>query len=147
MKTVSVHPIDSAAPELATALESAGLPTDDLTEGGRSFFALEESGRPVGFGGFELYGDDVLLRSVVVLPELRGRGYGRAVTEAVLAQARSAGARQAYLLTTTAESFFEHEGFARIERTAAPASILGTTQATTICATAALFTRPLGAHG
>src|SRR5690348_17695589 len=55
----SVHPIDCAEPELAAALESAGLPTDDLTEGGRSFFALEDAGRPVGFGGFELYGENM----------------------------------------------------------------------------------------
>lgn len=137
------HPIAADAPELVAALEGAGLPIEDLGEGGRSFFAFEAEGRPVGFGGFELYGEDALLRSVLVLPEARGKGYGRAVTEAVLARAREAGARRAYLLTTTAGAFFEHEGFALIERSAAPASILGTRQAATICSTAALLARAL----
>jgi len=135
------------APELAAALAGAGLPTEDLEGGGRSFFAFEDNGRPVGFGGFELYGEDALLRSIVVLHEARGKGYGRAVTEAVLARAHQAGARTAYLLTTTAQAFFEHDGFKRIERAAAPASILATTQATTICATAALLARPIVRHG
>lgn len=143
---MQLRPIAADAPELAAALAAADLPTEDLTAGSGSFFAVEDAGRPIGFGGFELYGPDVLLRSMVVLPEFRGRGYGRAATEAMLARAAHGGARQAYLLTTTAEAFFEGAGFARVERSAAPASILGTTQATTICATAALLTRPLSAH-
>jgi N-acetylglutamate synthase-like GNAT family acetyltransferase len=132
---------------LAAALAAAGLPTEDLEDGGRSFFAFEDNGRPIGFGGFELYGEDALLRSVVILQEARGMGYGRAVTEAVLARAHEAGARTAYLLTTTAEAFFEHDGFRRVERSTAPASILATRQATTICATAALLARPIVRHG
>jgi len=143
---VELHPVVANAPELVAALEDADLPTEDLGESGRTFFAFEDAGRRIGFGGFELYGEDVLLRSVVVLPEARGKGYGHAVTEAVLGRAREAGARNAFLLTTTAESFFEHEGFARIERATAPASILATKQATTICSTAALLARSLAAH-
>lgn len=141
-----VRAIAPDSPDLVAALEAAQLPTEDLNDGGRTFFAVERAGRPVGFGGFELYGEDALLRSIVVLPEARGRGYGRRVTEAVLARAREAGARTAYLLTTTAEAFFEHEGFTPLERRSAPASILATRQATTICSTAALLTRPIARH-
>lgn len=143
---LAAHPVAADAPELVAALEGASLPTEDLGGGGRLFFAFEDAGRAVGFGGFELYGEDMLLRSVVVLPEARGQGYGHAVTEAVLGAAHKAGARRAFLLTTTAESFFQHEGFAHIERACAPASILATKQAMTICSTAALLTRPLGIH-
>lgn len=140
---MDIRAISAETPELLAALEAAQLPTEDLRDSGHTFFAFEDGGRPVGFGGFELYGRDVLLRSVVVLHDLRGQGYGRAVTDAVLTRARDAGARRAYLLTTTAEAFFEHEGFIRIERSEAPAAILGTKQATTICSTAALLTRSL----
>ena len=144
---MDVRSIAPDAPQLVAALEAAHLPTEDLGEADRAFFAFEEAGRSIGFGGFELYGEDVLVRSVVVLPEARGQGFGRAVTEAVLARAHQAGARRAYLLTTTAESFFAHEGFAPIERTGAPPSILATKQATTICSTAALLARPIIRHG
>jgi N-acetylglutamate synthase-like GNAT family acetyltransferase len=140
---MELRAIPADAPQLSAALEAAELPTEDLREDGRRFFAIEDDGRTVGYGGFEIYGPDVLLRSVVVLPELRGRGYGRAVTEAVLTEAAKAGGRNAFLLTTTAEDFFEHEGFGRIERSGAPASILATKQATTICSTASLLARPI----
>jgi N-acetylglutamate synthase-like GNAT family acetyltransferase len=140
METRSI-PADAA--DLKAALEAASLPTGDLTEGGRRFFRCEDDGRVVGYGGYELYGEHALLRSVVVLPESRGRGYGRQVAEGVLEHARQAGARNAFLLTTSAEAFFEHAGFRRIERASAPASILATRQAATICSTAALLTRPI----
>ena len=111
------------------------------------FFAFEEAGRPVGFGGFELCGAHALLRSMVVLPGMRGRGLGRSLAERVLEHARLAGATDAYLLTTTAESFFERTGFRRIDRSMAPREILETRQATSICTTAALLVRPLAQHG
>lgn len=136
-------PVSPDSPDLITALEAAHLPTEDLSDGGRVFFAFENEGRRIGFGGFELYGDDALLRSVVVLPGMRGKGIGRDLTEAVLACARYAGARRAWLFTNTAEAFFERRGFLPVDRAGAPASILATRQATTICSTAPLLMRPL----
>jgi arsenate reductase len=58
-------------------------------------------------------------------------------------RAHEAGARTAYLLTTNAESFFKNLGFNSVPRADAPASILGTRQATSICSTATLLKRPL----
>lgn len=139
----TLRPIVADAPELAIALAAADLPTEDLADGGRTFFALDEGGGPVAYGGYELYGDNVLLRSVVVLPAQRGKGHGRAVTEAVLADATTAGARRAFLLTTTAADFFGREGFSPLDRRDAPAAILATRQATTICSTATLLARSL----
>lgn len=139
----TLRPISADAAELAAALEAADLPTADLVDAGRTFYALDESDRPVGYGGYELYGEEALLRSVVVLPGERGKGYGRAVTDAVLSKATEAGARRAFLLTTTAEDFFAHEGFSPIERRDAPDAILATKQATTICSSATLLARSL----
>ena len=147
MATLAGTAIPADAPELRAALDAAALPTEDIDGGGRTFFRFTDEGRPVGYGGYELYGEDVLLRSVVVLPDERGKGYGRALTEDVLARAAASGARQAYLLTTTAESFFQHAGFIEIARTDAPNAILATKQATTICSSAALLTRPITPRG
>jgi len=135
--------IAADAPDLRSALETAELPTDDIAEPGRSFFRYDDGGEPVGYGGYELHGEHVLLRSVVVLPTRRGKGLGRDLAEAVLAEAAAAGARRAWLLTTTAEDFFVHWGFSRIHRNTAPQAILETRQAATICTTAALLTRTL----
>jgi N-acetylglutamate synthase-like GNAT family acetyltransferase len=129
------------APDFRSALLGAALPTDDLADPGRTYFRFAIDGRPVGFGGYEIYGSDMLLRSVVVLPERRGRGLGRLLVERVLAHAAEAGARRAYLLTTSAEGFFEKAGFKVIDRAEAPAAILATRQASAICTTAPLLTR------
>jgi N-acetylglutamate synthase-like GNAT family acetyltransferase len=136
-------PVTGSDAALVAALIEARLPTEDLNNPGRTFFRVERDGETVGFGGFEAYGGDALLRSVVVVPERRGRGDGRAVTEAVLAEARQAGVERAYLLTTTAEAFFARLGFDRTARAEAPAAILGTQQATTICSSATLMRRAL----
>lgn len=60
-----------------------------------------------------------------------------------MADARRNGARDAWLLTTTAEDFFRHLGFTRVDRSTAPPTILATRQATILCTTAALLTRRL----
>lgn len=139
-----LHPADPGYGAFVEALAAESLPTDDLTEPGRIFVRILLDDRPMGYGGYELHGEDALLRSVVVLPGQRGRGLGRQVTEAVLRAAAEAGARRAWLLTTTAAPFFEHLGFARMDRGAAPESIRSTRQAARLCpSSAALMTRLL----
>lgn len=139
----TLRPISADAPGLAAALAAAHLPTEDVADSGRTFFALDEAGVTVAYGGYELYGEAVLLRSVVVLTEHRGKGYGRALTDAILAVAAAAGAQRAFLLTNTAAGFFRREGFRPLERAAAPQAILATRQAQSICSNAALLTREL----
>jgi amino-acid N-acetyltransferase len=43
------------------------------------------------------------------------------------------GAREIYLLTTTAERFFERLGYARVQREAAPVAIQQTQEFSTLC--------------
>ena len=141
---LDLQPVAGTNGDLLAALQAASLPTDDLTESGRSFFRLSDHGREVGFGGLEMYGQHALLRSVVVVPEHRRRGYGVAVTNLVLDQAMGHGVRTVYLLTDSATSFFEHLGFAQIDRAAAPAAILQTRQAASLCpASAALLAKTI----
>ena len=128
---------------LRDALIAADLPIEDLNEGGRRFFRLDLHGRTVGYGGFEPHGAYALVRSVVVLPEARGKGLGRAIAEEVMAKAKAERCTEAFLLTTTAADFFDHLGFKQMDRAYAPKEILATRQAATICSTAALLTRPL----
>lgn len=144
-------PIAGTDPELAAALRDAGLVGDDLAEPGLRFFARfftrfftysTLSGARVGFGGFQCLGEDVLLRSLVVLPPFRGQHLGDGMLALLQRRAFDEGARTAWLLTTTAAPFFERAGFKPVERSAAPAAILATQQAATRCpADAALLTR------
>lgn len=127
--------------DLQSALLAGGLPIDDIEEPGRFFYRVESQGRLIGFGGFEIYGDDALLRSIVVPEASRGKGYGRILTEAILRQIGENGGTRAFLLTTSAADFFVHLGFRSIDRAEAPTTILATRQASSICTSAALLTR------
>ncbi|ANV26242.1 arsenic resistance N-acetyltransferase ArsN2 [Rhizobium pusense] len=130
--------------DLQAALQAAGLLIDDLEQGGRTFFRFADQGQIVGFGGLESYGDCALLRSVVVLSDKRGRGYGEAISRQILDQAARDGARTVYLLTETATAFFEHLGFVKVDRATAPAAILQTRQAASLCpASAGLFAKTI----
>lgn len=136
-------PIAGSDTSFITALQEAGLPTDDLTEPGRSFFAYDTvTGERVGYGGFECMGRDVLVRSLVVLPHVRQRGLGVGMLALLLRRAFDKGGREAWLLTSTASPFFERAGFKQVERSSAPPAILATRQAVSLCpASAALFRR------
>ncbi len=138
-------PINGAAPELRIALDQAGLPTDDITEPGRVFFAYSTlAGEQVGYGGFEQYGGDVLLRSIVVPEAQRSRGIGRGMVPLLMRRAFDAGGRRAWLLTTTAAVFFEKTGFKSADRAQAPEKILSSRQASALCpSTAALLVRSI----
>ena len=129
--------------ELRATLTDAHLPIDDLDHSAGRFFRFERNHVLVGFGGFEPYGADALLRSIVVVPDARGTGAGRAIASALEEEMRATGVRRAYLLTNTAEAFFRHLGFGEIARSDAPAAILNTPQATTICTSAAMMRREL----
>ena len=102
---VGLEPV-AGSDELRDALAAERLPVDDLAEGGRTFFRVREGAETLGFGGYEVYGESALIRSLVVLPEARKRGIGTAVAEQIFDHARKEGARRAYLLTEFRRRFF-----------------------------------------
>jgi arsenate reductase (glutaredoxin) len=132
-------------PDLVEALAAAGLPTADLTDPGRIVFRYTTLDRQdVGWGGFERYGADVLLRSMMVMPWCRRQGGGRNLAALLMRRAYDQGARQAYALTggPEARAFFERLGFSACDRAAAPAAIRTTRQASGLCpASATLLTK------
>lgn len=138
--------ISSDDPGLRAALAAEDLPTDDLAAPGRTFFAYETlDGAGVGYGGLEPYGQDVLIRSVVVPAADRQSGIGRNLVPLLMFRAFETGARRAFLLTQTAVPFFAGIGFKMIDRGAAPPAILSTHQAASLCpASATLMVRKLG---
>lgn len=112
------------------------------------FWVAERDGEMVGVAGVELYDDGCLLRSVAVLPAWRSTGLGRALVERALESARAAGARQAYLLTLTAERWFPRLGFRTIAREDVPASVRESGEFKEACpASAIVMTRALGGTG
>jgi putative acetyltransferase len=87
-----------------------------------AYFVVEIDGRVVGGAGIApLAGGDggtCELRKMYFLPEVRGRGVGRAMLERCLEAARAAGFERCYLETLTgmdaAQALYEKLGFRRI---------------------------------
>ena len=126
-------------PALKTLLDSCGLPSSDLTEQHlKDFIILGQAGRVAGCIGMEQYGEDALLRSLAVDNMMRGEGYGARLLELMEMHARDNGVRTLYLLTTSADNFFEHQGYARIDRASAPEAIRNTTQFAGMCPASAI---------
>jgi N-acetylglutamate synthase-like GNAT family acetyltransferase len=64
--------------------------------------------------GLELFGPDALLRSLVVSSTARSQGVGSALVLHAEGYAAAHQVRSLYLLTNTAEGYFEHRGYRRI---------------------------------
>lgn len=126
-------------------LAAAGLPFEDLGANTmRDFRVLYESGRLVAAGGIEHYGNDALLRSVVVAESARGRGLGTAITGALEAVAKQRGISRLFLLTTTAENFFPRLGYAPFPRKTVPEAVARSTEFASLCpASAACLVKSL----
>ncbi len=142
-KAITLVPLPLARRcQLRNALAGSGLPHADIMEEGRTFFAGEHGGITFGYIGLEVHGKDALLRSLVVIDEERGRGFGSALVKEAIVAAAAAGADRVWALTTTAAGFLQGLGFRRVERGIAPVAIRATTEFASLCpATAVCLTR------
>jgi amino-acid N-acetyltransferase len=121
-------------------LDLESMPSADITvDALDSFLVYRDEIGVAGTVGLELYGDAALLRSLVVTSQHAGRGIGRQLVTAAEALARKRGVHAIYLLTTTAETFFEYMGFRRIGREQAPPAIERCTQFSSLCPTTAVL--------
>ena len=132
MNDIRLEPVLGGDAGLKLALSASGLPTEDLEDAERSFYrAVTSDGGTVGYAGIEACGGDVLLRSIVILPEHRGKALGKALTKETLRSANVSSA--VFLATTTAAQFFENLGFVVVQRSDVPAAVLATRQLSGIC--------------
>lgn len=108
--------------ELEGLLRAAELPLAGVVEGFPECYVFAQSKERVfGAAALETYGTAGLLRSVVVHHSVRGQGLGRALVEERLGRARELGLERVFLLTTSAEAYFEALGFVRVARAEVPA--------------------------
>ncbi|MGC2032276.1 MAG: arsenic resistance N-acetyltransferase ArsN2 [Steroidobacteraceae bacterium] len=121
-------------------LQAQGLPVSDITdEHLEHFFFMGSDGAPTGLVGIEIYGTDALLRSLVVTENARTQGIGSALVQHAEDYATSRRVSALYLLTTTAEDFFERRDYRRIDRTQAPPAIQSTAEFARLCPASSAF--------
>lgn len=130
------HPPTAASKEL---LATAGLPTADLeAEHFAHFIASGPTHAPEALIGLQPYGDVALLRSLVVSPAARGKGYGSALVAEIETYAQQLGVRELYLLTNSAEAFFSRRGYSNLERAGVPDAIRQTAEFSSLCPASAV---------
>ena len=126
---------------ILSLLRCCGLPVEDLdTSHPVQFLVMEEEGHLFGCVGIEeVTKEHALVRSLAVDPKRRGASIGSRLLEAAETLSRRRGIHEAYLLTLTAEAFFAHRGYRRVERTVAPDGIAKSTEFAFVCPASSAF--------
>ena len=121
--------------KIQSLLRANDLPVEDVSSGLIAGFLIAESasGSVIGIGGLEQLGASVLLRSLAVAREAGGTGIARALVARLEDNARSCGRQDVWLLTTTAERFFERAGYERVTREDVPAEVQLCRQFVALC--------------
>jgi UDP-N-acetylmuramate: L-alanyl-gamma-D-glutamyl-meso-diaminopimelate ligase len=104
--------------EIRKLLVESGLPAEPARdEQFPAFFVLTNENGVVGAVALDVFGDDAVLRALVVHPSARGSGYGWMLADMAVSQARWRGVRRIYLLTENASDFFAAKfGFRVVDR-------------------------------
>lgn len=127
-------------PWIRQLLVISGLPHEDITpQHLRHFWVLKEKGDVVGVIGLEIFGRSALLRSLAIHPRHRNQGWGSRLERKAEEYAASLKIQVLYLLTTTAENFFQKRGFYKMERGSAPLEIKGTAEFQGLCPTTSVL--------
>lgn len=111
------------------ALERASFPTDawsetmvreELASPHGHYLVAERAGRLIGYAGLRAAGSDGDVQTIAVAESARGRGQGRMLLRALLAEAHRRGVRQVFLDVRAdnpvAQGLYRSEGFAEIGR-------------------------------
>lgn len=114
---------ESDLPAVRRLLTESGLPLDGLMDVPTRLVVARDGDRVVGAGALEFHGQNGLLRSLIVTPELRASGIGSGIVTELERFADEKGLAGIYLLTETAEGFFSRRGYRRIGRDDAPAAV------------------------
>ncbi len=120
-------------PAVSALLASCGLPHVDVAPHLRHFTIARDGSRVVGVIGLEVHGADGLLRSLAVAPDRRGQGVARRLYATLIRDARRLGITRLFLLTTSAQGFFEMLGFRAVKREAVPDAIRATGEFRQLC--------------
>jgi amino-acid N-acetyltransferase len=119
--------------DISNLLRECGLPFEDIASHLPHFILAKDGSKLVASIGLEALGDVGLLRSLAVSPQHRGQRIAEALCQSLERQALTLGIESLYLLTLTAEGFFQKRGYVNIERRLAPSAIQNTEEFKSIC--------------
>lgn len=132
----TLRPADVADwPSVCAALAAEGLPVSDLSAASMAHFwvTVLPDGQLIGAVAVERYSEVGLLRSLIVVPEGRGKGVAGRLLEHAERSAQAFGTEELWLLTIDADKYFETWGYVRQTRDVAPAAIAATPEFSDLC--------------
>lgn len=130
---------DTDLVSVESLLKDNSLPFSDCGEHIDNFFLKEDKNNIIGIGGIEVYGSNGLIRSIVVTQDYRGKGVATEIMQTIKEKALYLGVKKLYLLTESANEYFEKHGFMAIKRTEAPETIMNTKQFRELCPSSAVI--------
>jgi len=123
--------------EAINLLQQHGLPVSDIDDD-KLLYLLVDGDKIIGTAGLEIFEDCALLRSVSVIKEAQGKGYGKVINEQIEKYTKESGINCLYLLTTTAKDFFDKQGYCVIKREESPETVKQTAEFTSLCPASAV---------
>ncbi|SRR5579884_86605 len=99
-------------PALERLLREAGLANTGLPEALDDYLVAREGERLVGAVGVAYHAPVAVLHALAVTPPARGRGIGRALMDAMRADAARVGARYLLVPAGASDRYFERLGYA-----------------------------------
>jgi amino-acid N-acetyltransferase len=123
--------------EAINLLQQHGLPVSDIDDD-KLLYLLMDGEKIIGTAGLEIFEDCALLRSVSVIKEEQGKGYGKIINQQIEKYVKESGINCLYLLTTTAKDFFDKQGYCIIKREESPEALKQTAEFTSLCPSSAV---------
>lgn len=130
--------VTSDIEQIESLLKEYSLPVNDIFENINNFVIAEQDNKIVGLGGFEKHGEIILLRSITVTQEYRGKAIGKSIYQLLESKISRLGINQLYLLTETATDYFKNIGFTIKERIDVPEAVMRTKQFNELCPSTAV---------
>lgn len=119
-------------------LQGYNLPVSDIDDK-TLLYVLVNNDKVIGTAGLEILDTCALLRSVSIAKEVQGKGYGRIINDGMEKFAKEKGVNCMCLLTTTAQDFFNKQGYCVINRDDVPDEIKQTAEFSSLCPSSAVL--------
>jgi amino-acid N-acetyltransferase len=124
--------------DVISLLSASNLPVNDLPHNLENFYVFIDEDNVAGVAGLEIHGNYGLLRSLAVAPSEQGKGIAAKLLTRIEELAITDGLEGMYLLTETAEDYFDKHGYEHIARMDVPEEIKRSVQFTQTCPESAI---------
>ena len=119
--------------DIIDLLKKNNLPTEDISPGQQVFWIVKDADKVIGVVSRERYGEFGLLRSMVTDKEHRNKGIAELLVNELFAYSKKEKLKEIYLLTETAEKYFEKKSFRRVSRDEVPKPLRASKEFSHLC--------------